>query len=124
VNVQGCRSAARATRAGAIVAALLWSTAAHAQLDQRCVVSVLNRTVQVNADGAWVLPSVPANIGKVRARATCVEDGVTRSGQSCFFVIPPNGVVEVPDIVNVSTIARLPSFYEEAGSNVRAKGAA
>src|SRR5258708_37960935 len=33
-------------------------------LDQSCVVSVLNRTVQVNSNGTWVLPNVPANLGQ------------------------------------------------------------
>ena len=41
---------------------------AAAQLNQYCTVSVLNRTVRVNADGTWVLPNVPANTGRVKAR--------------------------------------------------------
>ena len=39
---------------------------------------------------------MPANFGRVRA--TCVEDGITMSGQSDFFTIPANGIVDVPDI--------------------------
>ena len=39
------------------------SSLATAQLNQNCTVSVLNRNVQVNADGTWVLTNVPANIG-------------------------------------------------------------
>ncbi len=75
----------------------------HAQqapvLDARCTVSALNRASQVQADGSWVLPNVPANVGEVRIRATCLEDdGTTRAGQSPFFVVPENGVVRVPDI--------------------------
>src|SRR2546428_3579057 len=66
---------------------------ARAQLDQDCVVTVLNRTVQVNPDGTWVVPNVPANLCQVRARATCVKNGITRSGQSVLFTTPPNGVV-------------------------------
>ena len=53
-----------------------------AQLNEHCTVSVLNRNVRVNPDGSWVLPNVPANLGQVRARATCVENGVTTSGES------------------------------------------
>jgi len=71
----------------------------NAQLNQNCVVSVLNRTVQVNPDGTWVLPSIPANFGPVRARATCVSNGVTQFGQSAFFTIPANGSVNVPKII-------------------------
>ena len=72
--------------------------AAQTELNQNCVVSVLNRNVQANADGTWVLPNIPANFGRVRARATCVENGVTTSGQSDFFSIPANGSVNVPRI--------------------------
>jgi YVTN family beta-propeller protein len=64
----------------------------HAQqaLDENCVVSVLNRTVQVNADGSWQLPNIPAGFGLVRARATCVEGGVTTFGQSDLISIQAN----------------------------------
>jgi len=69
-----------------------------AQLDDSCVVSALNRTAPVQPDGVWVLPNVPANQGEIRVRATCTRDGVTRSGQSDFFAVPANGVVEVAEI--------------------------
>ena len=65
---------------------------------ERCVASVLNRSVDVSADAPWVLRNVPANIGRVRVRMTCVEQGQTRSGQSAFFLVPPNGVVDAPGI--------------------------
>ena len=78
---------------------LVSSSAAIAQLNENCVVSVLNRNVQVNADGTWVLPNIPANFGPVRARATCVNAGVTQFGQSDFFSIPANGSINVPRIV-------------------------
>src|SRR5690242_1467231 len=65
----------------------------NAQLDQNCVVSVLNRTVQANPDGSWVILNVPANLGQVRARATCVRDGATSTGQSDFFTPQANGTV-------------------------------
>ncbi|HET6933977.1 MAG TPA: Ig-like domain-containing protein [Candidatus Angelobacter sp.] len=68
------------------------------QLNENCVVSVLNRNVQVNPDGTWVLPNIPANFGQVRARATCVQNGVTTSGQSALFTLPTNGSVDVPPI--------------------------
>ena len=68
-------------------------------LDDNCTVSVLNRTVRVKADGSWVLPNVPANFGQVKARATCVRNGVTSSGESAFFTVPANGAVNLPAIV-------------------------
>ncbi|PYR61234.1 MAG: hypothetical protein DMF85_02815 [Acidobacteria bacterium] len=72
---------------------------AFAQLNENCTVSVLNRNVRVNPDGTWVLPNVPANFGPVRARATCIIDGRTISGESEPFLVPPNGAVNVPRIV-------------------------
>lgn len=67
-------------------------------LNGSCVISVLNRSARVEANGVWVLPNVPSSSGRVRARATCVENGVSRSGQSEFFTIPTNGVISVSDI--------------------------
>ena len=58
-----------------------------------------NRTVQVNADGSWVLPNIPANFGQVKARATCVQNGITTFGESAFFTIPANGSVNLPHII-------------------------
>jgi hypothetical protein len=75
------------------------ATAQAQQLDERCTVSVLNRNVRANADGSWVLPNVPANFGLVRARATCIIDGQTVSGESEPFQVPPNGIVNLPDII-------------------------
>ncbi len=66
------------------------SSPAHAQellLNENCTISILNRTAQVQPDGSWRIDNVPANFGAVRARATCVEGGVTLSGQSGLFVV-------------------------------------
>jgi hypothetical protein len=68
------------------------------QLNQNCVVGVLNRTTLVNADGSWILPNVPANFGLVRARATCVQNGITIFGQSNLFALGANGTVNLPHI--------------------------
>jgi hypothetical protein len=73
------------------------------KLDESCTVSVLNRTVRVNPDGSWVLPNIPANFGQVKARATCVRNGVTTFGESAFFTIPANGAVNLPPIFLGST---------------------
>lgn len=75
------------------------------QLDENCTVSVLNRTVRVNHDGSWVLPNIPANFGQVKARATCVRNGITTSGESAFFTIPANGAVNLPAIILGSATA-------------------
>ena len=91
------RAVARVVGVG--LASLGFVPAHAATLKEGCVVSILNRSAQVRADGSWVLPNVPANIGQVRARATCVDGGRTTSGQSPYFVIPANGIVDVPEIV-------------------------
>src|SRR5688500_1313997 len=82
----------------AALAVGVWPTFAQAppQLDDRCIVSVLNRNVRVKADGTWVLPNIPANFGLVRARATCVFEGLTVSGESAPFLVSANGSVDVP----------------------------
>lgn len=73
------------------------------RLDENCTVSVLNRTVRVNPDGSWVLPNIPANFGQVKARATCVRNGLTTSGESAFFTVTANGAVNLPPIIIGST---------------------
>jgi len=77
----------------------LLAASATAQLNQNCTVSVLNRTVPVNPDGTWVLPNVPANFGQVKARATCIQNGLTVFGESDFFIVPANGAVNLPSII-------------------------
>jgi len=45
------------------------------------------------------MPNVPSNMGQVRARATCIQDGVTVSGQSDYFSVVINQINEVGDII-------------------------
>ena len=84
--------------AALLLAFLIQPAPVVAQLNQNCIVSVLNRNTPVAADGSWSLPNIPAGFVDVRARATCVNNGVTTSGQSATFTIPPNGGVNVPPI--------------------------
>jgi hypothetical protein len=70
------------------------SLSTSAQLNENCVVSILNRTARVQPDGGWVITNVPAGAAMVRARATCSEGGVTRTGQSDHFSVPASGLVE------------------------------
>ncbi len=89
----------RIVRALAVLRAIWAVTPLRAQLDDHCIVSVLNRSIQVNADGTWIVPNIPAGFGPVRFRATCVWAGVTMTGQSDLITIPDSGVVNVPQIV-------------------------
>ena len=63
----------------------LGSTPAQAQLNENCVISILNRTAQVQPDGSWRIANVPGSFGSLRARATCVEGGVTVTGESSLI---------------------------------------
>src|SRR4051794_25188718 len=99
------------TAAAAFVAAPLQAQ----PLNEHCVVSILNRTAQVRADGSWDLPNIPAGFGPVRARATCVDNGVTRSGQSELFTIVAGRMNGIPPIVLGATTA-IPQTVELAAN--------
>jgi len=75
-------------------AAAAWTAAAPAlaqdSLPGSCTVSLLNQVANVQPDGSWDIPNVPANMGPVRARLTCLDDGQTAVGASGFFTIPAN----------------------------------
>ena len=94
------------------------SLPAQAALNENCIISVLNRTVQVKPDGTWVLPNIPANSGPVRARATCVQNGLTTSGQSDFFTVPVNGSLDVPPVV-IGPVTPIPTSVTISSGNVR-----
>ena len=90
---------------GGLFALLAFEGAAWAQPDT-CTVSVLNQTAHVQADGTWSVPNVPANMGPVRARVTCLRNGVPSSGASPFVAITPNGTSAIETVAlgtNVKT---------------------
>ena len=70
---------------------------ARAQLDDNCAASVLNRVVQINPDGTFVIPNVPLEPGLFRVRVTCVDGEDTRNGQSDFFALPTDAILEVTE---------------------------
>ncbi len=65
-------------------------------LSSGCTISVLNRSVQVQEDGSWVIPNIPTGFGKVKARATCSINGQTTYAETVPFEVPPNGNLNVP----------------------------
>lgn len=83
----------------AVLASLSLTATAQTTLDENCVVNVLNRTVQVSPQGSWVLPNVPSNMGRIRARATCTQGNQTISGQTDYFNVTLNGVTNVGAIL-------------------------
>ena len=85
----------------ALLASLLLGLAAPAaaQLGPACTASVLNRTVQVEEDGAFFIPDVPAEPGFFRVRVQCTPDGGDLAqGESPIFNFVPNGLVQVGPI--------------------------
>lgn len=106
----------------AIATCICAALPAMAQLNQNCTVSVLNRTVNVNSDGSWVLPNIPANFGQVKARATCTQNGVTTFGESDWFTVPPNGAVNLPAITMGNTTPIPTSLSIAAVANLTAAG--
>lgn len=64
-------------------------------LDSTCSVNILNRTIQANEFGRFALPNIPSFMGQVRARATCVKNGVTTSGQTDYFSVVNNSTINV-----------------------------
>jgi len=84
--------------AAALLCVAAFSAPASAALDKNCVVNILNRTVQVSDQGGWSMPNVPSNLGNIRARATCLQNGQTVSGQSDYFSVTTNGITTVGNI--------------------------
>ncbi len=94
-------------------------------LDESCVINVLNRTIQVDKHGGWSLPNVPSFMGRVRARATCVRNGETLSGESDYFTVIQDGVVQTPEI-KFEEIEPVPvklEITEPVSTNLSNKGA-
>ncbi len=100
-------------------------------LDDTCVVNILNRTVQVQADGTWFMPNVPANFGLVRARATCLREGGSVSGTTDYFrvqdnvqtVVPPFELIDpevpgsaAPVSIEISNAQRFIYEYDDDGN--------
>ena len=78
----------------------LWVTEAHAAreilvMDEHCTINVLNRTVQVAEDGFFTLDNVPSNMGQIKARATCLQEGKLVTAESDYFSVPTNGRISV-----------------------------
>ena len=89
------------------------SSGVFAQLNENCTVSVLNRTTRVRPDGSWLINNVPATFGGVRARAraTCVQNGITQSGQSSFV----NIVADIANAFDADHYCPVKSRIESAG---------
>ncbi|HEV8348494.1 MAG TPA: carboxypeptidase regulatory-like domain-containing protein [Vicinamibacterales bacterium] len=77
----------------ALVMLLAGSSPTAAQkLGSNCTASIMNRTVQVNANGTFAIPDVPVDQGSYRVRIVCKEDdGTVTTFISGFQTLVPNG---------------------------------
>ena len=75
------------TKASALFVALALAAppAQAQQVDDRCTVSFLNRSVKASADGRFAIPNIPASRGVFKVRVTCEVNGQTVGGQSAFL---------------------------------------
>ncbi len=102
-KVDSMAKASRSRTAGLALGLLLAAAAAAAQepeprLGPECIATVLNRTVQVSADGGFAIGNVPNPVGAFRVRVVCeTADGVLRA-QSAFVEGIANGVTPLGDI--------------------------
>jgi protocatechuate 3,4-dioxygenase beta subunit len=81
-------------------AALLPLVTAQGQgLGPNCTATLLNHSVQVNADGTFNIPNVPYGPGLFRIHVVCTNsDGTTTGGESDPQAIVPNGAFQIPII--------------------------
>lgn len=75
-----------------VLSVIAWAMtvpSATAQLGPNCTASLLNRTVQVNADGSFAIGNVPANPQSLyRVRVRCIApNGSVVQGQSRFLTL-------------------------------------
>ena len=85
-------------------ALLLWTLvcsqahvqAEEVQIDENCVVNILNRTIHPSGGSYFALDNVPSFMGKIRARATCKsETGELITAQTDYFEVERNKTINV-----------------------------
>jgi uncharacterized repeat protein (TIGR01451 family) len=84
------------------VTAILFFTGRSAKaqgLGSNCTVTILNRAIQVDADGSFVVRNIPYEPGFYRLRVVCRNaDGTSTLGQSGFFRLSADGITDLPPI--------------------------
>jgi hypothetical protein len=87
------------------------------KLDQNCVATIANRSVQVKANGTYTIPNVPTDIGLYRVRVVCkTAGGAVIQGQSGFVSLIANGDTKIPKIV-FGKVSPLPVTIRLAASS-------
>ncbi|MCZ6755323.1 MAG: hypothetical protein O7E49_08425, partial [Gemmatimonadetes bacterium] len=65
--------------------------AVESPLNEECTATILNRLVQVNADGTFAIGNVPVPLGAFRVRVVCERATGVERAQSPFVNGVPNG---------------------------------
>ena len=55
-------------------------------LFEKCTANILNRSIQLNSDGSFLLSNIPVPLGPMRARIVCEPASGVRNGQSSFLL--------------------------------------
>ena len=74
--------------------------------------------MQAEVDGTFEMPNVPASMGNIKARTTCVRDGQTLTGETDYFTVTRGEEVDVGDF-HIAAEALIPArLIITSGANV------
>lgn len=91
----------------------------NAQLNQNCTVTILNRSVQADSSGNWLLTNIPTGFGPVRGHAVCSQNGKTQFGKTGAYSLTPNGVVGFDSTIQLGPNDSTPSGLIIAPSSIQ-----
>jgi hypothetical protein len=77
------------------------------QLNQNCIATIANQSVQVSANGTFAIPNIPADIGYYRVRVLCQNNGVTTQGATPYITLVANGNTKIP-LITFGTVTPPP----------------
>ena len=77
-------------------------------LDENCVATLLNRTVQVNPNGSFALGNIPIPTGPTRVRIVCENDDGLQRAQSLFYEPIVNGQNEITQLFPAQAQDQIP----------------
>lgn len=68
------------------------------RLDENCIATLLNRNIQVNEDGSFLLENIPVPSGLFRLRIVCEHNNKIERGASPFTEGVPDGITQLGEI--------------------------
>jgi hypothetical protein len=81
-----------------------------AELDESCIITILNRNAQIQSDGTFGLGNIPVPQGAFRARIVCEEENGVRKAQSAFVEGVQNGETDLGEIFITEAEDEIPVF--------------